>query len=148
MVVVFCIVGCFLVLWIAPVVPTCRNDMLAHLAIHEDGGGKWSPRTTEIYLVNSLVGSQLAVVEYISVVLSGWGRGGSDVTVCLAMNLAILKPCFAWTKDEVGGSLNIAVIECDASASYAGINGVLVAKQTAVVYQDVVALCVKGYSLS
>lgn len=142
-VLVFAVLGSFFILRVAPVVPTCRCDVAAHLAIHEEGLGVWAPRTTQIYLVNTHISCQLALVEDIAVFLTSRAGCGCDVTACLAVNLTILKPCQARTEHEIGGSLNVAVVEGDAGACLAGINGILITQKTAVLYQHMVALNVE-----
>ena len=64
------------------------------------------------------------------------------------MNLTILKPCQARTEDEIGGTLDVAVVEGDARACSACIYGVLISQESAVLYQNMVAFDVESHCLS
>ena len=94
-----------------PVLPTFANDVLAKVAVHEEGVGVSTPGTTEIDFVNTLVGCQPAVVEDIAVLDVLRSGGGSNVGVHLAANLAAFEPGGAGTEDEVGGAVDETVLE-------------------------------------
>ena len=143
MVVVLAVAGCLFVALLAPVVPSFRTDVTTHFAIHEEGSCIRAPWTAQINLVYTWLGGKLALVEYIAIFLTGRTGCGCDVAVGLAVNLTILKPCQARTEHEIGGSLDVAVVEGDAGACLAGINGSLIAQKTAVLYQHMVALNVE-----
>ena len=114
--------------------------MAAHLAIHEDGGSEGTPWPTEIYFVNTFVCSEFALVEHVTILLTCWRGGCCDVAIGFAMNLAILKPGSRWSEDEVGCSLYVTIIECDTRSCHSGVNGILVAQEPAILYQNMVAL--------
>ena len=111
MVVVLAVAGCLFVALLAPVVSSFRTDVTTHFAIHEEGSCIRAPWSAQINLVYAWLGGKFALVEYIAIFLTGWARGSSNVAVGLAANLTILKPCSSRTKDEIGGSLNIAIVE-------------------------------------
>ena len=64
------------------------------------------------------------------------------------MNLAIFKPCQARTEDEIGGPLDVAVVEGDARACSACIYGILISQESAVLHQNMIAFDVECYCLS
>ena len=112
---------------VAPVVPTLWADVLAHLTIDEERIGIGTPRTTEVDLCGFGRSGESTLVEYIAILLTCRSRGCCDVAVGFAVNFTVLKPSDRRTEDEIGGSLYIAVVERNASASNARIHGVLVA---------------------
>ena len=111
MVVIFAVTGCLFVALLAPVVPSFWTDVAAHFAIHEEGSCIRAPWTAQINLVYTWLGGKLALVEYLAIFLTGRTGCGWDVAVGLAANLTILKPCSSRTKDEIGGSFDVAIIE-------------------------------------
>ena len=139
MVVIFAVAGCLLVALLAPVVPSFRTDVTTHFAIHEEGSCIRALWSAQINLVYAWLGGKFALVEYIAIFLTGWARGSSNVAVGLAMNLTILKPCSSWTKDEIGGSLDITVVKGRAVVGNACIDCILIAQQSAVLHQDMIA---------
>ena len=93
MVVILAVACSRLILRIAPVVPSYGQDMLAELTVHEQGVGVWTPRTTEIYLADSLCCDNLAAVEHITVFHVLRSGSGGDVGVGTAQDGAVFKPC-------------------------------------------------------
>ena len=139
MVVIFAVAGCLLVALLAPVVPSFRTDVTTHFAIHEEGSGIRTPWSAQVNFVNTWLCGELALIEHITIFLTGRTGCSCDVAVSLAMNLTILKPCSSWTKDEIGGSLNITVVKGRAVVGNACIDSILIAQQSTVLYQDMIA---------
>ena len=131
-----------------PVLPTCANDVLAKVAVHEEGVGVSTPGTTEIDFVNTLVGCQPAVVEDIAVLDVLRCGGGGDVGVDLTAYLATFEPGGGRSEDEVGGAFDIAVFEVQTGVLHAGIYRVLVAEEAAVDELQTVAFGVQSHCLS
>ena len=148
MVVVFQVAGRLLVVGVAPVEPTLGADEAAQVAVHEEGVGIGAPGPSEIFLVDTRGGGERAAVEDVAVRLVGRRGGCGDVAVGLAEDVAMLKPCRARAKDEVGGALDVAVLEVEACAAYARVDGVLVAQEAAVDKYQPVAFGVQGHGLS
>ena len=131
---------------IAPVVPSYGQDMLAELTIHKQRVGVGTPRTTEIYLADSLCCDNLAAVEHIAILLALEGGGCGDVAVALGAYLAVLEPAAARAEDEVRGALN-QTVHIQAAASLpvisiasVSVDGVLVADDVAAAQHDAVAV--------
>lgn len=64
------------------------------------------------------------------------------------MYLAVLKPADGGAEDEVGRAVDVAVFKVHAALFVAGEEGVLVAFETAVAHDNLVALSVQGYGLA
>ena len=112
---------------VAPVVPAFWTDVFAHLAVDEERIGIGTPRATEVDLCGFGRSGESTLVEYIAILLSCRSRGCCDVAIGFAVNFTVLKPSDGRTEDEIGGSLYIAIVESNASASNARIHGVLIA---------------------
>ena len=130
-----------------PVMPALGTYLLAEVAVHEQRIAVITPRTTQIDLADTRGSGDAAVVEHIAVGLV-LGRGGcGDVGVGLAEDVAMLEPRDGGTEDEVGGSLNVTVLEVKAGASHTGIDSVLIAQEAAVDKREAVALSMQGNGL-
>lgn len=133
---------------IIPVVPTFGTDMRAHVAILEDRLRIRAPRTTEITLCDAGSSRQCTVVEDIAAGLAFRCTGSGDITVDLTVKDTVLKPCLTRTEDKVRRSLDIAMVEEKRGADAAGIDGILIAEETAVAEDEMAALRMEGDSLT
>ena len=70
-VVILGIAGCFLVVGVAPVFPSCWHDVAAKGAVHEQSVSIRAPRTTKINLSHPLVGNKAAAVEDLTILCIG-----------------------------------------------------------------------------
>lgn len=61
--------GRLLIGGIVPVMPPCRHDVTAQLALHEERGSEWTPGSAEIYFSGALSRGELAAVENITVLI-------------------------------------------------------------------------------
>ena len=131
-----------------PVMPALRTYLRGQLAVHEQGIAIVAPGTTEIDFRGLGRTGDGAIIKDVPVHYTLGGGGGSDVAVDLAMYAATLEPRRGGAEDEVGGALDVAIVEIEAGGGHAGIDGVLIAQEATVDEQQAVALGVQGYGLA
>ena len=128
---VFCEPGCFFAFRIAPVVPTCRQDVSVHLGLNEDNSPEWPPWPTKKDTLARIHSSQTAMAKDKTGRLRiAESHGRSDVPCTLTMNLAVLEHSSRRAKNKVDVPFDIAVLVVLASTFR--IQRVLPTQETAV----------------
>ena len=88
--------------------------MRAHLAVDEHRVGVGSPRTAEVDFLHIVGSAELAAVEYVAESDIAGSRGGCDIGITLAENVAVLEIGCRRTEDEVGCPFDVAVGKIEA----------------------------------
>ena len=145
-IVVFQIAGCLLAL-LLPVMPAFRTDMTSQVAIHKERVAIITPRTAKVDFVDPFGSDEATVVEDITEGYVLWGRGGCDIGIGLAIDVALLEPSRRRAEDEICRSLDIAIAEVEARMGIAGVYRILMTKETAVQECQPVTLSMQSHSL-
>ena len=116
--------------------------------MHEQRIAVIAPGAAQVDFVGTLGTGDAALVEDVAIGNVLRRRGGGDVGVDLAEDVTVLKPRRRRTEDEVGSSLDVAVLEVEACLGITSIDGVLVAEEATVDERQSVALGMQRHSLS
>src|SRR5690606_6812036 len=106
---VFRIKGGLLCLGFVPIVPSFRLYVAIHKTVYNHGFGMVPPRPPEIKCTFFCIPGQATVDEDQSVFTLLFGRGRSEVSIVLGINLTFLKNGRGPTEDKIHRSLNITV---------------------------------------
>ena len=131
-----------------PLVPTLRTNLFGQFAVHEERIAIIAPGTSQIHLIHIAGCGDATVVEDIAIGHILRRRCCRDVGIGLAEDVAVLKPCCGGTEDEVGGSLDIAMVEEKPRLGVTCIDGVLMSQEATVDKRQLVSFGMQGYGLS
>lgn len=130
--IIFSVKGCLFRLFLVPVVPPGRKNMLSQITMHKYSPGKRTPWTGQVHFCHPCIRSQLAVIEYIAVFLSLVGRRSRNITVTFAVDVAAIENSRRSTEYKIHCSLYITILIILPHSFPVGVECILKTEETAV----------------